>query len=183
MKQVLVNGNMVKIKPTPSTFKQSAYKMSTQIYKDLARIGITKEYIDLPICKNELRRDEPARISWRVNGKDFYFESREQQRFVDNLGVIMKVIEQESYAIRNGLKDFFQVMNQFALDYNENVPKVRTFREIVGVQSDCKDLDYIHFKYKQKAKELHPDSANGDTAKFQELNNALQELEKELNGK
>ena len=179
MNKIIVNGEVIFIKPTISRFQKSAYKISQEIFRDLGRIGITPEYIDLPFSRNPFKRGEPAQISWIVNGKDYYFQCNTQERYVDNLGVIGKVIEQESYAIRNGLKEFAQVMNQFRIGYNEDGEKTKTAREIIGVEPQCKDLDYIRFKYKKKAKELHPD-IGGDAEEFKKLNEALSELEKEL---
>jgi len=62
-----------------------------------------------------------------------------------------------------------------------NTVPIKTAREIIGVSSDCVDLEYIKFKYRNKAKELHPDSPTGDKNEFQKLNAAFEELEKELN--
>ena len=182
MDEVIVNGRKINIKPTRSRFTKTAYQMQQEIYNDLAKIGITKEYIDLPLSRNPLKRDEPAQISWTANKKDFYFQCNKQERYVDNLGVIAKVIEQESYAIRNGLKTFTQVMNQFRLDYKEGQENTQTPREIIGVPADCKDLEYIQFKYKQKAKTIHPD-IGGDQEAFKKLHEAYTELEKELEKK
>ena len=174
-----VNGKRVEIKPTKSRFQRTAYQLSQDIYRALERVGITKDYIDLPMCRNPLKRDEPAMISWTVNGKDYYFECSKQERFVDNLGVIAKVIEQESYAIRNGLKPFGMAMNQFRLGYDPDGKMKRSPREILGVPEYVKDAEYIKFRYKQKARELHPDQG-GDPEKFKELQEAYEELRKEM---
>lgn len=178
--EVMVNGKKIYIKPSKSRFQKTAFQMSQEIYYDLHKIGITQDFISLQLCKNPLRQGEPAQISWTVNGKEFTFMCNKQDRYLDNLGVISKVIAQESYAIRNGLKSFAQVMNQFSIGYDENKPKLKTPREILGVASDCKDFDYIEYKFKQKAKELHPDVTNDDGKQFKELNEAFTELKKEL---
>lgn len=58
----------------------------------------------------------------------------------------------------------------------------RTPREIIGVTPDMNDLDYITFKYKQRAKDLHPDNNPGDGKAMQELNTAFDDLKRELDG-
>ena len=179
---VMINGKKVTIKPTKSRFTKTAFQMSQEIYSALQKIGITKEFVDLTLCRNPLKSGEPAQISWRVNDKDFYFQCNKQDRYVDNLGVITKVIEQESYAIRNGLKTFTQVMNQFVIGFEEGGEKILSPREIIGVDSKCNDLEYIKFKFKQKAKELHPDNG-GNVNLFQKLNLSMEILEKELEEK
>jgi hypothetical protein len=178
---VIVNGRKVYIKAGRSNFTKTAFQLSQVIYDSFNQIGITKEFIDLPLPRNPMKEGEPAQISWKVNGKDFYYLSNKQRRYVDNLGVISVVIKQESYAIRNGLKTFAQVMNQFAIGYDEDKPKTKTPREVIGVASDCKDFDYIEYKFKQKAKELHPDINKGDGNAFRELNEAFVEIKKEFN--
>lgn len=171
-----VNGKVVYIRPSNSTFKKSAFQIKEEILRDLKKIGITDEYIDLSLPRNPLKCGEPAQISWVVNGKDFYFQCSKQERYVDNLGVISRVIEQESYAIRNGLKSFGQVMNQFRLGYDETGEKIKSPHDILGIPHSMKDIDYITFKYKQRAKELHPDNEKGDAEKFKELKEAYDQL-------
>lgn len=180
MDKTIVNGKEIVVKPTKSTFGKTAFQISREIYSDLGRIGITEEYIDLNLPRNTLIRNTLAEISWYVNEKNFYFSCSTQNRYVDNLGVIGKVISQESYAIRNGLKSFGQVMNQFKLDYDPNGEKTRTPREIMGVDENNKDLDYITFKYRGRAKEIHPDIIKGDDNKMKELNEAYEIIKKEF---
>lgn len=57
----------------------------------------------------------------------------------------------------------------------------KTPREIIGVTEDMTDMEYITFKYKQKCKELHPD-AGGDVKEFQKLQEAYNDLQRELGG-
>jgi curved DNA-binding protein CbpA len=52
-------------------------------------------------------------------------------------------------------------------------------QEFVVFSKTITDLDYIAFKYKKKAKELHPDTG-GDAEKFKELQGAYKQLRKEL---
>lgn len=181
--QISVNGSMVIIKSTISRFTKTAFVMSQEILKDLKKIGIDSSYVDLPIPRNSLSREEStAQISWRANKEEFYYSCNTQERFVDNLGVIAKVIHQETYAIRNGLKSFGMVMNQFRLGFDGKNPKEKVIspREILGIPDYINDIDYITFKYKDKAKELHPDMMTGDATKFKALNEAYEQLKKEL---
>jgi len=179
MPRIEVNGRTINIKPTRSRFTKTAYVIKMEIIHSLSRIGVTSDFITLDLPRNPLKNDTPAQISWVINGEDFFYECSVQERYVDNLGVIAKVISQETYAILNGLKSLGMVLNQFRLDYDPNAPTIKSPREIIGVPADSKDLEYITFKYKKKAKELHPDQG-GDADKFKELNAAYEELKKEL---
>ena len=53
-------------------------------------------------------------------------------------------------------------------------------RELLGVPPDCKDMGVIDKKYKELSKQLHPDTASGDTEKFKAINNAHKVLKREL---
>ncbi len=179
MATIEVNGKKVYIKPTKSTFSKTYGSMQREIFENLEKIGITKEYIDLPIPRNVLKLDEPAMINWKVNGKEYFYQSSKQERFIDNLGVLAKVIAYESYAIRNGMKQFGQVMSQFQLGYSPDGEKIRSPREVLGVADDMKDFEYITFRYKQKCKETHPDTG-GNVEEFKKVQEAYEELKKEV---
>ena len=181
-KQINVNGKIIYIKPTISSFKKTMGRIRDEIIKNLSKIGITSEFIDLDLPRNPFKRDEPAQIGWRANGQDYYYSCSSQERYVDNLGVVGNVIHQEVYAIRNGLKSFGQVMNQFRIGYNgKNIDTIKSPREILGIGHAIKDKDYITFIYKRKAKEFHPDNKeNGDENKFKDIHKAYKDLMEEL---
>lgn len=180
MKYYEVNGKRIEIKPTNSRFAKTAYSIFQDILKSFKRIGITPEFINLTLPRNPLKNDLPAEVAWIVNAKDHYYMCNTQSNYRDNLGVISKVIEMDSYAIRNGMKSFAQVMNQYRLGYEPNGEKILTPREILGIHDSIKDIDYIDYIYKKKAKELHPDMPTGDTEKFKQVNDAYQQLKEEL---
>lgn len=179
MTTVEVNGETISIKPSVSRFQKSAYQISQLIYHYFAQIGITKDYIKLELPRNPLKFDAHAEIAWSVNGEDFYYQCSTQETYRDNLGVISQVIKTESYAIRNGLKSFAQVMNQFKLGYDEEGEKIRTPREILQIPDGVTDVNYVKFKFRELSKQFHPDTG-GDPKKFSELQKAKDELLREL---
>jgi hypothetical protein len=181
LKIIQVNGIDIKIRPTNSRFKNTAFRISDDIYHSFKRIGITQEYIRLEIPRNPLARSM-AEIGWTANGQDFYYSSQSQETYRDNLGVIGMVIQKDVYAIVNGLKEFGQVMNQYRLGYDPLGVKIRSPREVLGISKEIKDLEYIEYRYKSLAKEMHPDTG-GDAEKFKELNEAYNILKEELNKK
>ena len=179
MTSIEVNGKSIKIRPTKSKFERSAFQISQEIYQAFERIGITRDFITLELPRNPLKNDLPAEIAWVVNGKDHYYSCDTQETYRDNLGVISKVIIQDAYAIRNGMKSLGQVMNQFRIGYDPESPNIKTPRQILGLSESMNDFEYIKYKYKQKAKEMHPDTG-GDPNQFNELNEAYNALKKEF---
>ena len=181
MSRIEVNGRAIEIKPTRSRFTKTAHTIKQEIIHNLSRIGVTIDFIELDLPRNPLKYGQPAQISWVINGEDFFYECNVQERYVDNLGVIAKVIAQEVYAILNGLKSLGMVLNQFRLGYSDDTIRTRTPREIIGCPESMKDFEYITFKYRKRAKELHPD-AGGKAEDFKQLNEAYQTIKKELTG-
>lgn len=174
MERINVNGRNIYIKPGKSRYTKTAYQLSQMIYHDLERIGITRAFVELPIPRNPLSLSIPAEISWRVNGQEYYYKASRQERYVDNLGVIWKVINAEVYAIKNGLKEFGVVMNQFRLDYDPKTIQ-KTPHEILGIDPTITDKEYIKYRYKQLAKLKHPD-VGGDPEEFKKIKDAYDKL-------
>ncbi|NOR84974.1 hypothetical protein GQ473_02560 [archaeon] len=178
-----VNGNKIFLKISPYSARLSIATYKRKAIDALAKIGIEQRYIDIQFGGGSgFRENSWAEMSWIVNGQEHKYRCDSQTKDVDNVAAIAQVIAQDSKAVRRGLKSFGQVMNQFRLDAPGTTPHQKTAREIIGVESYVNDMAYITFQYKQRAKELHPDSQNGDKEAMQKLNEALAELHKELNG-
>jgi hypothetical protein len=175
-----VNGKTVTIKSTASRFKKTAYQIKREILNDLEKIGITSDYVDLELHKNPMIKSTPAEISWYVNGDNYHYKCDTQDIYRNNLGVIGKLIEMETYAIRNGLKSFAQVMKQFQLGYDDssNSPnRIKSPKEILGVPEAQNDPEFIKFKYRKLCKKYHPDSGEeASESKMREVNEAYDEV-------
>jgi len=74
-------------------------------------------------------------------------------------------------------------MDQFLLDFTEKhevEEERKAARELLSVEADELDMDVISKKYKDLAKEAHPDKDGGDADRFKELNRAHKILKREL---
>src|SRR3989338_6540556 len=92
---------------------------------------------------------------------------------------VSKVIELEVNKLLNKQK----TMEEFIGEFTENKDveeKRKEARKILGVNEDSKDMDEIDRKYKDLAKEYHPDMPNGSTEQFKIINNAHKTLKREL---
>ncbi len=178
--RIEVNGKTIQLKISPYNARLSIGNYKRKILEALNKIGIEKQYIDIIFGGGTGYHQKAwAETTWMVNGEEHKYRCDSQSRDVDNVAAIAQVIEQDSKSIRRGLKTFGQVMNQFKLEYNPDGPRIRSPREIIGIPGDMKDLDYITFKYKKRAKHIHPD-AEGSTEEMQELNQAYEDIKKEL---
>ena len=181
MPKIEVNGKTVYYNVSPYNARLTITSYKRKILESFKKIGIEPPYLDIIFGggMGYTSSDGWAKVTWIVNSKEHEYKCDSQPREVDNVAAIAQIIESDCKAIRRGLKTFGQVMNQFAIGYNTETEKIKSNRDILGVNQDCKDLDYISYKYKQKSKELHPDNG-GDEEGFKELNEAYTELQKEL---
>jgi hypothetical protein len=179
MPVIEVNGKRISFNISPYRAKKSPDYYKKIIMSSFATVGIYFDSINILYGGGNFpsSTDGWAQVEWNVNGQVFSYKSDLQPRMVDNLAAVAQIIEMDMKAIRRGLKNFNQVMSQFRLDYQSSK---RTAREIIGVDASSKDWDYIQYKYKLKAKELHPDIEGGSEEKMQELNKAFEELKQEL---
>ena len=91
----------------------------------------------------------------------------------------MKLLEIEIDLVLSGKKTILEFSHEFQED-----PKIenerKEAREFLGVEHDTHDLEIIDKKYKELAKEFHPDTPAGSTDKFKKLNHAHKILRREL---
>lgn len=178
--EVEVNGLKLKIKRNLIDSTSSIPSLRDYIYKWLGRIGITKDYISIE--HGPYPRDCWAEVKWQVNGDDYSYKCSSQKDNKNCLAAIEQLVHQEVIFIERGIKTFGQVMSQFRIGY-EGKDKFIDPWQVLGVDKKIKDIDYITYKYKTKAKELHPDTGSGDAEKFKELQEAYTVIKKELESK
>ncbi len=178
MPTIEVNGQHVEIKinKTSASKNIGAYKRDTLRW--LERIGITKEFISIEHSHYGYE-ESFAEIRWMVNDKEYYYKCNTQDTATGCVAAIEQLVHYEVIFIERGIKTFGQVMNQFRIGYDPDAPHARTPREIIGIPEHINDIEYIKFKYKQKAKELHPDKG-GNAEDFKDLQEAYSKLKKEL---
>ena len=176
-----MNGQTIHYKISPYRARNSLAYYKRKIVDAFKTIGIEPPYLDIVFGGGMglYSEDGWAEVTWTIDGKDHSYKCDSQPRAVDNVAAISQIIEADCKAIRRGLKTFGQVMNQFRIGYDADAPRTKSPREILGIPAHINDLDYVKFKYKQKAKELHPDQG-GDPEQFKELQEAYGVLKKEL---
>ncbi len=102
-----------------------------------------------------------------------------QKKFVDNLYIVYKVIEIETKMVLSKEKTVEDFIAEFRED-SDIANKRNEAREFLGFGHDVDDIEAINKKYKELARELHPDMPTRDTEKFKRLNNAHKILKREL---
>ena len=85
----------------------------------------------------------------------------------------------EVSALLNKQKTVDEFIHEFSED-TDIAKQRKEARELLGVDANSTDMALIDKKYKELAKELHPDKPNGDTEKFKAVNRAHKILKREL---
>src|SRR3989344_3754821 len=149
------------------------YKNS--IISSLKKIGISEDDIKIDLIPIAIQKKQ-ASAAWYFKNSHLYF-SYTKFNFIVNIHVIAKLLEKYVEAILSGERTIDEFIKDFAED--EDIEKKREEARIVLGVGDTKDMAEIDRKYKQLAKDYHPDKG-GDTKVFQEINNAHQLLKREL---
>ena len=175
---VTIKGHEIETVIIKNAHNRRAIQLKNNIFKLLTSIGINENDIDVPV-ENIAIKKAKASATWYYSGHRMYFSHNMQSKFVDNLHVLFKVIEMESSLVLSEKKTFDDFISEFREDSDVD-DKRKEAREFFGVSHDLNDLEIISKKYKDMAKELHPDMPTGDTEKFKQLNIAHKILKREL---
>lgn len=178
MAKIKVKGYEFELKTITSGYDRRAVQYANNIIDNLKKIGLTSDDVGVPV--NILgSKNLPGFAEWYYDGHHLQYRYSGCKRFIDNLFVISKVIELEINEVLNGTKS----IHDFIYDFTEekDVKETRNnARELLGLDDKENDLEIINKKYKDLAKEYHPDMPNGNLEKFQALNKAHKILKKEL---
>lgn len=160
------------------SFNRRSQKFKNNIINDLRKIGVIEDDIMVKLEPIAIKR-VAASASWYVEGFRLHYSYKAGKNYVENLYVVSKLIEFEVKAILEDKKTIDQFITDFT-EEKEVEEERKAARELIGVDEDSLDLDLINKKYKNLAKDLHPDMSTGNTEKFKALNRAHKILKREL---
>jgi|WetSurMetagenome_2_1015567.scaffolds.fasta_scaffold152500_3 hypothetical protein len=148
--------------------------------EELKRLGAKNIVVSSNIIRSAQPKDRGVAVYFIREGKEQCIPCDKWDLVEHNIYAIAMTIEALRGIDRWGAKSMVDAAFRgfTALPAPDQVVS-KTPKQILGVVEDMKDLDYITFKYKQKAKELHPD-AGGDIKEFQALTKAYEQIIEEL---
>ncbi len=178
MVKLKIKGNEFEIALVKSSALRYATLFRNKIFFSLKKLGVSQDYIKLV--------EEPfpikmagAEVSWYLNGSNCYYSYNRQERYVDNLQVISKLIDVEVENLLRGKKN----MEEFIFDFKGDedlIEKRKKARKFLKLGETENSMEVVDRKYKNMAKEFHPDMATGNAEKFKKLNEAHKILRQEL---
>jgi hypothetical protein len=160
------------------SFSRKAVQMKNKIILALKQLGVNEDDIDVPLETNAMKKAR-ANASWYFDGHHLYYSYRSRSKYVENLYIVYMVINHEIDALLSNQKTMEEFITEFAENHTVEDER-KEARELLGVDPDTLDIDLITKKYKQLAKEHHPDMPTGSTDKFKEINKAHKILKREL---
>ncbi|NOQ37835.1 DnaJ domain-containing protein [archaeon] len=175
---VNIKGHEINVMITKVAFNRKALQFNNNIIALLKRIGVDGYDIEIPLESIAIKKAK-ASVTWYMAGHRLYYSHNQQRKFVDNMYVLYKVIEAEVNMVlseKKTLDDFFAAFKE-SDDVDD---KRKEARDFFGVDHDETDWSVIDKKYKNMAREMHPDMPTGDTERFKQLNNAHKILKREF---
>jgi hypothetical protein len=178
MVTITVKGHQIQVPQIKDSFTRRAEQLKNRIITALTKIGLTADDVVIELERIPIKR-MPASARWYLNGHRLEYTYGLQPRYIDNLSIIAQVIECEVRDLLADKKHIQEFISHFTEEEDASDQRQEA-RELLGLASDCTDLDVIDKAYKQMAKDLHPDMPNGDIDKFKAINKAHKLLRKEL---
>lgn len=177
MATITVKGHTFNAFLVKDSFNRRAQGFKNSIILALGKLGIREDQTDIPLEVFALKR-APASATWFMDGYRLYYSYNGSLKFAENLYVVMKVIELEVNALLNEEKTAEEFIRAFTEDHDIEEQR-KEAREILGIEPGSLDLDLINRKYKELAKEHHPDMG-GNPETFKAINRAHKMLKREL---
>jgi hypothetical protein len=179
MPDIKIKGQDIKVAPIKDSFNRRALLFKNKVISILGLIGVKADDVIIELEGMPIKKIK-ASAEWYFDGHRMYYENNSQSKYVENLFVVMKVIENEVNLVLEEKKPIEEFVEEFR-EEEDVLDKRKEAREFFGLTHDHQDMEVINKKYKEMAKDLHPDMPNGSTEKFKKLNEAHKTLKRELN--
>jgi hypothetical protein len=175
---VIVRSFDIHVPPIKDSFQRRSVLIRNKIVASLKRIDVPEDDIII-VMEMAAMKNLPAEVTWYLDGYKLSFKYAACNKFVENLYVIAKLLEEEVAAIFREEKSLDDFINDF-VEANDAKEQRKEARELLGVPADCMDMALITKQYKSLAKKIHPDMQGGDLEQFKALNHAHKLLLHEL---
>lgn len=178
MVTIRVKGHEIDALDTKSPSNRLAMQFKNKITDQLKKMGVKADDVEIPI-EPVVTRKAKATITWYTKTNRMYYSNNTQKTFIENLYLASQLLEREINRVLSGEKTMQEFTDLFSEDSDVEEAR-KEARAFLGVDHDTHDLEIINQKYKELAKELHPDKPTGSTDEFKKLNHAHKTLKREL---
>ena len=175
---VRIKGHEINPILTKVAFNRKALQFKNNIISVLKTIGVDEYDVEVHLESIAIRKVK-ATATWWLDGHRMHYSYNLQNKFVDNLWVVFKVIELEAKEVTSKEKTITEFIAAFKEEKDVDNKRMEA-RKHLDVAHDETDIEIINKKYKEMARTLHPDMPTGDVEKFKKLNDAHKILKREL---
>jgi hypothetical protein len=178
MAKIEIKGHEFEAITVKDSFNRRAIQFKNNIIASIRRLGITIDDIHIDLEPNVIKK-APASVSWYFDKHHMHYSHNSRSKYLENLYIVFKVVDLEITALIEERRTLEEFISEFSEDINVAKKRLEA-RVVLGLDHDINDLKVIDKAYKDLAKKHHPDTENGDTEKFKEINNAHKILKREL---
>jgi len=175
---VKIKGNEIALPSITNSFERRSVQIQNSIIGTLKKLGIERDNVRMPMEKIAQKK-APASVEWWYQGRNLKYSYALMPRFIENLCVIDKVLKIEVDKLVSKEITFDQFGFEFSEDDDLSEQR-KEARKTLGVDENEKDFELISKKYKDLARQHHPDMPEGDHELFQKINSAHKLIRKEL---
>ncbi len=178
MAKVTIKGHEFNALEIKDSFNRRAAQFRNNIAASLKKLGLTEDDFDIPLEPAAVKK-APASAVWYLEGYRLYYSYSLGRKFVDNLYVVSRVVELQVDALLTEQITAEEFIHEFSEDKDVE-EKRKKAREVLGLSHDTSDMELINKKFKDLAKEYHPDMPTGNLERFKAINHAHKTLKREL---
>jgi hypothetical protein len=175
-----------------SRFKQTLGETRDFLKREVKNIGGSDLIIstNIPLKQNgDLRadygryklQDPGVAVYFKRNSKDVVLCCDTYNAVWENIYAIGRTIEALRQINRDGVSDFLNRTFTGFTALPESTSVERDTWLVLGLEGEPENINVVKIAYRYKARQLHPDSINGNKEAFQELNDAYQKALKFFN--
>jgi hypothetical protein len=175
---IKIKGNEIALPKITNSFERRAIQIQNSIIFTLKPLGIERDNVNIPMEK-VAQKKAPASVAWYFEGRNLKYSYALMPKFVENLYIIDKVLKIEIAKLLSREITADQFIREFSQDEDLTEQLIEA-RKTLGVSCDENDFELISKKYKELAKQCHPDMPDGDHLTFQKINAAHKLIKKEL---
>jgi len=175
---VKIKGNEIAAPNITNSFERRSVQIQNSIIATLKQLGIERDNVRMPM-ERIAQKKAPASVEWWMMGRNLKYSYSLMPRFIENLYIIDKVLKIEVEKLLSKEITFDQFAREFSED-DDLSEQLKEARKTLGVDENEKDFELISKKYKDLARQHHPDMPDGDHELFQKVNAAHKLIKKEL---
>ncbi|MBU3923672.1 MAG: J domain-containing protein [Nanoarchaeota archaeon] len=174
---VKIKGNEIEEPSISDSFDRRAVKIANGIMATLKLLGIERDNVEIPMERNA-RLKAPASVEWYFEGRNLKYTYNLMPKFIENLYIVDKVLGLEVGKLLDEEISLEEFQREFSED-DDLGEQLVSAREVLGVGVEEKDFGVISKRYKDLAREYHPD-VGGKHEEFLKINAAHKLIRKEL---